>query len=460
MAKTVLAQAHMAIDHSPVKGTSKLVSILGILAAASAAAPCFFSRAESLASAMRGSSDGAAWLDRLSAAGYAVAGLPGADAARALSVAAPVLSAFFALSWIAEKFAPTQKRWACCGLGVAAFVVIGFGTFQSYQAWQRDIRDIRLLAPVELLQTDAGGKERMFLNSPALAAARLLAPQIVLRAPDASTIPILSTSPVLWREAHRESPFTTVLLATPLDGSRQLVEMLSATPEWHLARIDNQGLLYRRGAAEAQNLPAQQVFSNKRDSAIRDAQTAMVMHFLGKNKNALDLMESARRNAPSDSIVLTQAATLGGALNQWPSAKRDAEAALREDSASIRARYLLALALLETGNISRAASEAATLSAQNSSDPSVLWLTARISREANDPTAEIAALDQLLTLAKNQKEPPTLIHIHLAQAWAKRGFATQALANYNAALKGDLTPQQRMELENAKGTIQDRAPRH
>ena len=90
----------------------------------------------------------------------------------------------------------------------------------------------------------------------------------------------------------------------------------------------------------------------------------------------------------------------------------------------------------------------------------MLWLQARISREANDPTTEIAALEKLLALAQKQKQEPTLSHIHRSQAWAKRGFATQALENSNAALRGNLTPAQRKELENAKGTIQDRAPRH
>jgi cytochrome c-type biogenesis protein CcmH/NrfG len=186
----------------------------------------------------------------------------------------------------------------------------------------------------------------------------------------------------------------------------------------------------------------------------------MVMLFLGKNKDAREWMSKARQTAPRDPLVLTQSATLAAALKQWPTTKKEAELALKEDPSSTQARYLLALALLETGNISGAAEESATLSAKASNTPSVLWLQARISREANDPTTEIAALEKLLALAQKQKEEPTIIHIHLAQAWAKRGFATQALENYNAALKGNLTPAQRKELENAKGTIQDRAPRH
>ena len=449
----------MANDHSPVKSPSKITIILGILAATAVAAPCFFSRAQSLATAVRGASDGSSWIGRLATAGYAFAGLPGTDMVRAASVAIPVLTAFLAVSWIAGTLPRDYERRAIWGIRVAAVLVTGFGAFQAFHAWQRDIRDIRLLAPVELLQAAGSGEGRVFLNSPALSSARLLTHHLVSRAPDAAAIQALTTSPVRWREAHRESPFNTILLATPLDNSRQLVEMLAASPEWRLVQIDNQGLLYQRETSEPAPMPGQQQFSNKRDSAIHDAQAAMVMHFLGKNKNARDLMESARSTAPRDPSVLTQAATLSAALNQWPSAKKEAEAALREDSSSIQARYLLALALLETGNIPAAAREAETLSTQNSSAPSVLWLVARISRESKDPAAEIAALEKLLALAKKQNEEPTIIHIHLAQAWAKRGFATQALENYKAALKGDLPPKQRAKLENAMSTIQSRAPR-
>ena len=444
----------MANDHSPVKDKSKLPIVAGTLAAIAAASPSFFSRAESLRAAMEGYAGDAGWLDRLAAAGFAVGGLPGADAARALCVAVPIFASFLAIGWISQKLPADFQKRARWGLLIAAFVVAGLGAFEAFQASRSDIRDIRLLAPVDLLEQ--AGEGRVFLNAPGLSAARLLSSGLASRAPDAQSIRDLASSPVRWREEDRNAPFQSILLSVPLEESRPLVELLNSSPEWHLAKIDNQGLLYRRGREPA----GKPMFSNKRDSALHDAQTAMVMHFLGKNKDAREWMSKARQTAPRDPLVLTQSATLAAALKQWPTTKKEAELALKEDSSSTRARYLLALALLETGNISGAAGESATLSAKASNTPSVLWLQARISREANDPTNEIAALEKLLALAQKQKEEPTIIHIHLAQAWAKRGFATQALENYNAALKGNLTPAQRTELEKAKGTIQDRAPRH
>jgi tetratricopeptide (TPR) repeat protein len=370
----------------------------------------------------------------------------------------PVFAGFLAIGWISQKLPADFQKRARWGLLIAAFVIAGLGAFEAFQASRSDTRDIRLLAPVDLLEQASKG--RVFLNAPGLSAARLLSPDLATRAPDTRSIRELAASPVRWREEDRGAPFQSILLAVPLEESRPLVEMLNSSPEWHLAKTDNQGLLYRRGTDEQPPQSIETVFANKRDTAFHDTQIAMVMHFLGKNKDAREWMSKARETAPRDPLVLTQSATLAAALKQWPTTKKEAELALKEDPSSTQARYLLALALLETGNISGAAGESATLSAKASNTPSVLWLQARISREAKDPTNEIAALEKLLGLAQKQKEEPTIIHIHLAQAWAKRGFATQALENYNAALKGNLTPAQRTELEKAKGTLQDRAPRH
>lgn len=418
------------------------------------ASPCFFSRAESLRAAMAGCAGDAGWLDRLAAVGFALAGMPGVDAARALCVAVPVFAGFLAIGWISQKLPARFQKRAQWGLLVSAFLVAGLAAFEAFQASRSDIRDIRLLAPVDLLEQ--AGEGRVFLNAPALSSARLLSPDLASRAPDARSIRELAASPVRWREEDRNTPFQSILLAVPLEDSLPLVEMLNSSPGWHLAKIDNQGLLYRRGKEPSDTSSADPMFANKRDTALHDAQTAMVMHFLGKNKEAREWMSKARQTAPRDPLVLTKSATLAAALKQWPATKKEAELALKEAPSSTQARYLLALALLETGNISGAAEESSALSANI---PSVLWLQARISREDNDPATEIAALEKLLALAQKQKEEPTIIHIHLAQAWAKRGFAPQALENYNAALKGNLTPAQRKELENAKGTIQDRAPR-
>lgn len=450
-----MKQRLMANDHSSGIRISRIATITGILAAIVSAMPCFFSHSESLRLAIAGANDSSIGFDRLCAWGFAMGGLSGADWIRAAYITLPLLAVFVCVPRLAKKL-PLHIQPLICGmLLVTALAMIGLAGVQTIRLRNIDVSDIRLLGPVDLLKAVNNDPGRIFFNVPALSAARLLAPDISPRAPDALTSKNLASSPVKWREEDRRNPFNAVLLSTPLEDSRPLVEMLLLTPGWQLARIDNQGLLFLRGINAT--IPEEPVFQNPRDAALFAAQKAMIMHFLGETKAAREMMNAARASAPNDPLVLVQSATLAASLKQWPKVRKDAESALEADSASVQARYLRALALLETGNIESAAWDISSLCSAHPEEPSVLWLAARIARESNDPTSEIAALDQLLILAKKNHEEPTVIHIHLAQAWAKRGFAAQALENYNSALDGTLTPDQRKELEAIKALIQSRS---
>ncbi len=449
----------MATDHSTSGKEPKLSVAIAIFAAVAAATPCFFSRAESLRSAMAGHADHANLIDRFIAAAYGMGGLPAADLARAACVVLPIFVLFFALGRLVGKLPPRLQVGARRALTVAALGTIAFGAYEGVEARQHELRDIRLLAPIELLREGEKSEGRIFMNPSALASSRLLAPRLIPQAPDSASAQALSSAPVRWREEDRSKPFSAILLATPLDDCRPLVDLLSNSPEWQLARIDNMGVLYKRGQNESTNPISRTHFANNRDEALRNAQLAMILHFLGKNQDAREFMDLARRIAPRDPVVLTQSATLAASLKQWQRAREAAELALKENPSSLQAHYLLALAFLEMKKIPAAATESGVLASFNSSDPSVLLLQARIAREANDPTTEISALEKLLTISKKRMADPTIIHIHLAQAWAKKGFSAQALENYTAALEGDLTPAQRAEVETARGTIKDRTPR-
>jgi cytochrome c-type biogenesis protein CcmH/NrfG len=449
----------MATDHSTAGKEPKLSAAIALLAAVAAATPCFFSRGESLRSAVAGHADHANLIDRFIAIAFRIGGLPTADLARATCVALPIFVLFFTLGRLLRKLPPHLQAGARRVLTVAALGTIAFGTYESVKARQHQLRDIRLLAPIELLREGERSQGRIFMNPSALAASRLLAPGLIPQAPDSPSAQALSASPVRWREEDRSKPFSAVLLATPLDDCRPLVDLLSSSPEWRLARIDNMGVLYKRGQNESTNPISQTNFTKNRDEAVRNAQLAMILHFLGKNQEAREFMDMARRIAPRDPLVLTQSATLAASFKQWQRTREAAELALKENPSSLQAHYLLALAFLEMKNIPAAAAESGVLASFNSSDPSVLLLQARIAREANDPTTEISALEKLLTISKKRMADPAIIHIHLAQAWAKKGFSAQALENYTAALEGDLTPAQRAEVERARGTIKDRAPR-
>ena len=455
----------MANDDSTVNTGTRLPLAVGLVASAAAACSSLCSRSESVRRVLvdissREGLEQAGWMDRVAAAGYGVAGWWGADAARALAVGLPVLAVFLVAVWAVGKLPSTLRRRGRVCVYAFALLVFVAGGVRGVQAWRSDTRDLRLLLPVELLASAAQGGGRVFFNTPGLLAAALLRPGTRDDMLTPQLVADLSQSPVRWRAEDRERPFSWVLLAVPLENSRALIAMLGRLPDWRLARVDNQGLLFQRGGegvVDPSPREAARLFKGAKERSLYLAQSALVLNAINRNRESQTLMDEAVELSPSDSSTLVSAAMLAAMRNRWRPARDLAAQALQNDGASIQARYLHALALLETGNIPLAAEESERLVRSRSGDASILQLHARISREANDPNSEVAALQKLLALATKNRQPVAAIQIHLAQAWARSGFAAKALENYRAALTGDLTPEQKTEIAERIQLIQSRS---
>jgi hypothetical protein len=83
-------------------------------------------------------------------------------------------------------------------------------------------------------------------------------------------------------------------------------------------------------------------------------------------------------------------------------------------------------------------------------------LQARIAAQNNDPATEIAALEKLVSLAKRRGQPAGDFHALLGQAWARRGFPDQAMANYQAALDANPPADVRKQIEESMEVIRRR----
>ena len=169
------------------------------------------------------------------------------------------------------------------------------------------------------------------------------------------------------------------------------------------------------------------------------------------------MMQKSVEVFSGDSTVWVNSAMLAASQKRWPESRKNAESALKLTPNSVQARYLLALALLETDYISQAATECTRLTRQRPLDPQTLKLQARISRANNDFTAEIDALERLLALETKANQATSPIHLYLGQAWARKGFASQALANYESALQGSLSPLQKSEIQSAIQNIRQKS---
>ncbi|MBV5276621.1 hypothetical protein JZU56_01950, partial [bacterium] len=178
-----------------------------------------------------------AWLDRLAGAGFDLFGWWGADIARALVAGGKIVAVFLIAGLVLSRLSVSIRRRGCFVILAAALFLMVAEGLRGLRAWRTDLRDVRLLTSERILTRAAQTGGRIFFNRAARFQAPLFIPDPL---PPGLTLPFLdalSESPIRWREEDRKDPFSAVVLATPLENSRSLVDLLSASPQWHLACV-------------------------------------------------------------------------------------------------------------------------------------------------------------------------------------------------------------------------------
>lgn len=211
-----------------------------------------------------------------------------------------------------------------------------------------------------------------------------------------------------------------------------------------------------RGIEEPTAESAQILFPNPSDRAVYLAQSALILETVQRSESAGKLMAHALELAPENPQVLLLSASFASANGRWSAARDAAKKVLELTPSSAPASYILALAMFESGAVSKADDEISSLAARHPNDSQILRLQARIASANNDPATEVAALEKLLSLAQKQKQPTQNLRVLLGQAWAKRGFPVQALENYQAALEANPPPEVKKQIEEAMATIRQR----
>jgi hypothetical protein len=320
------------------------------------------------------------------------------------------------------------------------------------------IREPRLIAPVELLEKADELEGRIFFTPSALFLAPLFAPEKIEPGWTLARSMRLQTSLTDWRAEDRKNPFAGIVIVGGDVRPSPFLEMVRAMPGWNLAATDNHGLLFVRKTTAmelASPEAAKQKFASPENQAIYLSQAAMVHQAIEKPKKARDLIGEAMELSDSNQVRV-RAAQFAASEGRWSDVLETLSPVLKKNRWSIQARYLEALAFFETGAISKAAEKSNALAESCPQDSAILSLQARVAAQNNDPATEILALEKLLALAKCGGQPSGDFHALLGQAWARRGFPDQALANYQAALDANPAEEVRAKIEESMKVIRER----
>lgn len=438
--------------------------VLSSLAAALAAASgAFIDRAQTLShtasgmAARHGLLDGGL-LEKLRALAWEQSGWIGADIVSALESATPVFFVLL-LAAIPGMCLPGRSRRPARWLWIVGVVsVFCWGLWNGWKTSLGVIREPRLLAPVELFEKTNRLEGRIFFNPSALYLAPLFAPTKIESGSTLAQSVKLQQSLAEWRTEDRKNPFSGILLTGGDVRLSPFLEMIRSMPGWSLAAADNQGLLFVRAQTSPEFVTldlAKQRFAIPDHQALYLAQAAIVQQAIGQPEKARQLLGEALEISESNPVLL-DSAQFAASEGRWSDVLKTARSVLKKNPWSIQARYLEALALFESGAISKAAEKSNALAESCPNDSAILGLQARVAAQNNDPATEISSLENLVTLAKLREQPAGDYHALLGQAWARRGFPDQALENYQAALEANPAAEVRVKIEDSMRVIRER----
>lgn len=265
----------------------------------------------------------------------------------------------------------------------------------------------------------------------------------------------LARDPVEWRKAARRSGWRAVVLAGSPAEYRELLDHLVESPDWRLAAIRPGGFLYLRDGQLPAELPGTEDFEagSQRATARSLARLSEKFEAIGDVGAARKAIFRALELVPKDIEVLIHAAHFAAARERWHDVQEHAEDALGVRPGHPHASYLLALAGLESGDLTLARS-AVDRAASRSRDPSVLLLKARICRAQRDFLSEAETLRDLVSVYPEASVARVEALVFLGQAWASAGQAPLALKAYREALEsGLLPPEQRGDVEESLQVI-------
>jgi len=303
----------------------------------------------------------------------------------------------------------------------------------------QEVLDGRLATPVPLLQELVKPGTPLFITPEFLPC---LAP---LSSAQQALFPTLEDSETAGRDKspfwrlNREHHYGALLVgASPAWHS--LTESLLNSPLWVLSDVSPWGYLFKpnRSGISAWQIPSpRELESNWPRPADRGCfliLTAANLAAINRLPEAEQLLDMADTLHTSPSLILSTRASIAASRGHWEEAVNFSNDALHADRGNKAAEEILIRALIESGQTDQALDRARDLVSRNGEDTEALFLLARAANAAHSDKEEIAALAQLVTVAKKTKQPIGASLTYLGQSYAKYGDRGSALRTFQEAL--------------------------
>ena len=267
--------------------------------------------------------------------------------------------------------------------------------------------------------------------------------------------------PKLFRQLDRQERFEALLLVGDPMQFRPLMEHLLKTQDWALDRVDPWSLVYRRGSTERFTMETIWKEVGRWDKAatpLRAMAVAAISERLvaaGRLEAAGELLEVAKKMAPSSAPVCAAEGWYRLARGEWKQAVAAADKALSREK-----RFRPAISVKAQGlYFSRRYAEAYELSRdlleEAPRDPVMLFMHAKISHEVRAFQEEVIILRQLIELATREKRSTSWYEVYLGQALATTGKGEAALLSFDKALADpDMPADQRDFAKSARAKVQ------
>jgi len=252
----------------------------------------------------------------------------------------------------------------------------------------------------------------------------------------------------LFREMDREVRFNEIWLLGEPSSYKPLLDHLIETKDFTLTRIDQTGLIFRRGGegwSESQLQQSLSSFSDPREHAYAQAMAATRLIAIHQAEPARKLLESAESSAADVPEVWSGWSRYYMAMAKWDRALDAADKSLAIDPDFMPGIACRAQACFATKRFSEAWEAGERLIASGPNDPSILFYHAKLAHQAHAFQAEIASLQKLISLAELARASTSGYRVYLAQAYAAVNDADNAMDQVTLALLDTSLPKEQRQ---------------